>query len=83
MPKRTMEQLTESMLYLLMAYRTGPLCGIDAAEWIARQGKLEKKLYKVPEEIDDAIAVVKLAAMGIKIDTLTEAQREYLSGWQV
>ena len=53
------------------------------AEWIARQGKLEKKLYKVPEEIDDAIAVVKLAAMGIKIDTLTEAQREYLSGWQV
>ena len=53
------------------------------AEWIARQGRLEKKLYKVPEEIDDAIAVVKLAAMGIKIDTLTEAQREYLSGWQV
>ncbi len=36
MPKKTMEQLTESMLYLLMAYRTGPLCGIDAAEWIAR-----------------------------------------------
>ena len=53
------------------------------AEWIARQGRLEKKLYKVPEEIDDAIAVVKLAAMGITIDTLTEAQREYLSGWQV
>jgi adenosylhomocysteinase len=53
------------------------------AEWIANKGRLEKKLYKVPEEIDDAIAVVKLAAMGIKIDTLTEAQREYLGGWQV
>ncbi len=53
------------------------------AEWIARHPGLEKKLYKVPEEIDDAIAVVKLAAMGIKIDTLTEAQKEYLSGWQV
>ena len=53
------------------------------AEWIARHPGLEKKLYKVPEEIDDQIAVVKLAAMGIKIDTLTAAQKEYLSGWQV
>ena len=35
------------------------------AEWIARHPGLEKKLYKVPEEIDDQIAVVKLAAMGM------------------
>ena len=31
MPKKSLEVLTESMFYLLMAFRAGPLCGIDAA----------------------------------------------------
>ena len=53
------------------------------AEWIARHPGLEKKLYKVPEEIDNRIARVKLAAMGLTIDTLTPAQEEYLNGWKV
>ena len=53
------------------------------AEWIARRPWLETKLYKVPAEIDDKIALVKLAAMGLKIDTLTPGQEEYLSGWKV
>ena len=53
------------------------------AEWIAKHPGLEKKLYKVPEEIDNRIARVKLAAMGLSIDTLTPAQEEYLNGWKV
>ena len=34
MPKKSMELLTESMFYVLMALQTGPMCGIDAAEFI-------------------------------------------------
>ena len=36
MPKKSMELLTESMFYVLMALQTGPMCGIDAAEFIER-----------------------------------------------
>ena len=35
MPKKAMETLTESMLYLLMAFTEGPLCGTGAAAFIA------------------------------------------------
>lgn len=44
--------------------------------------KLEKKVYVVPEEIDKEIAKLKLAAMGVKIDVLTQEQKKYLSSWQ-
>ena len=53
------------------------------AEWIAKQDKLEKKLYAVPEEIDEEIGRVKLAAMGLSIDVLTPEQDRYLHSWQV
>ena len=39
MPKKSMELLTESMFYVLMALQTGPMCGIDAAEFIERRTK--------------------------------------------
>jgi adenosylhomocysteinase len=42
---------------------------------------LEKRVYKVPEEIDREIARLKLTAMGVRIDQLTEEQRAYLSSW--
>lgn len=52
-------------------------------EWLAKHREgLEKKVYIVPDEIDDQIARVKLAAMGLTIDTLTEDQKAYLSGWE-
>lgn len=44
--------------------------------------KMENKVYSVPEEIDHEIARLKLEAMGIKIDTLTEQQVLYLNSWQ-
>ena len=46
-------------------------------------GKLENKVYKVPEKIDVRIAKLKLKSMGIKIDTLTEEQKEYLRSWEL
>ena len=52
-------------------------------EWLARhRDGLEKKVYQVPAEIDDAIGRVKLAAMGLSIDALTPEQEEYLNGWK-
>ena len=42
---------------------------------------LEKKVYPVPREIDEEIARLKLATMGVAIDTLTEEQAKYLASW--
>lgn len=42
--------------------------------------KLEAKMYNVPREIDEYVARLKLAAMGIGIDSLTDEQRQYLDG---
>ncbi len=44
--------------------------------------RFEKKVYGVPEEIDREIARLKLDAMGVKIDTLTDEQLAYLSSWE-
>ena len=37
MPKKALENLTESMFYVLMAFMNGPMCGIDAADFIERR----------------------------------------------
>jgi adenosylhomocysteinase len=42
---------------------------------------LEKKVYPVPVEIDEEIARLKLATMGVAIDQLTEEQAKYLASW--
>ncbi len=53
-----------------------------AAEYILKQGdKLEGQVYDVPDEIDREIAALKLKAMGVEIDTLTNEQSEYLNAW--
>jgi adenosylhomocysteinase len=55
-----------------------------SAEYIARQHqKLRRNVYKVPNEIDERIADLKLKSMGIKIDNLTEEQKKYLSSWEL
>ena len=39
MPRKSMESLTESMFYVLMAFKAGEMCGIDVADYIeARTG---------------------------------------------
>jgi adenosylhomocysteinase len=62
-----------------MSFANQALC----AEYIAKNAqRLEHKVYDVPLEIDTEVARLKLRAMGIAIDTLTEEQRRYLSSWE-
>ncbi len=49
---------------------------------VKNAAKLEKRVYSVPEEIDQKIAALKLSAMGVSIDTLTPQQVKYLGSWQ-
>jgi adenosylhomocysteinase len=54
-----------------------------ATEWVLKNYKtLDKKVYTLPPEVDQKIAKLKLDAIGIDIDVLTEEQRKYLSGWE-
>jgi len=62
-----------------MSFANQALC----SEYIAKSGKLQPKVYVVPKEIDEKIAELKLQAMGVKIDELTEEQKKYLSTWEM
>jgi adenosylhomocysteinase len=53
-----------------------------ASEWAAKSPQLQVRVHDVPVEIEEEVASVKLAAMGIKIDTLTAEQRKYLASWE-
>ena len=54
-----------------------------AAEYlIENEGELENQIYTLPKEIDEQVAAIKLAQMGGGLETLTEEQVAYLSGWQ-
>ena len=50
----------------------------SAAHVLHNHKKLSNKVYLMPEEINNQIAELKLETSGIQIDTLTDAQREYL-----
>lgn len=53
------------------------------AEYIVKNAaKMDKKVYILPKELDNEIAKIKLASMGVEIDELTEEQVKYLSSWQ-
>ena len=55
-----------------------------ASEYLITEGEdLERRVYRVPTALDRRIASLKLAAMGIEIDTLTEEQERYLSSWHL
>ena len=49
---------------------------------IDHTGELENRVYTIPAEVDQEIARIKLDAMGIYIDTLTEEQVAYLNSWE-
>jgi adenosylhomocysteinase len=62
-----------------MSFANQALCAVH----LARHGKtLGKRVYDVPAEIDSEVARLKLAAMGISIDTLTAEQEKYLADYQ-
>ncbi|MEX2613783.1 MAG: adenosylhomocysteinase [Gaiellaceae bacterium] len=53
-----------------------------SAEWVVANGaSLERRVYDVPKEIDEEIARLKLATMGVEIDQLTDEQARYLASW--
>ena len=88
---RTLNVLAQGRLVNLAAGNGHPAEIMDMSfavqalslEWLAKhRDSLERKVYEVPEEIDDQIGRVKLAAMGLAIDTLTPEQEEYLAGWE-
>ena len=88
---RTLNVLAEGRLVNLAAGNGHPAEIMDMSfavqalslEWLAKHaGQLEKRVYNVPDEIDDQIGRVKLAAMGLAIDTLTPEQEAYLAGWE-
>jgi adenosylhomocysteinase len=55
-----------------------------SAEYIAQTYQsLEAQVYVVPRDIDEEIGRLKLGAMGINIDTLTQEQETYLNSWDV
>ncbi|MEX0786278.1 MAG: adenosylhomocysteinase, partial [Dehalococcoidia bacterium] len=49
---------------------------------VLQENRLAPDVYDVPREIDDEIARLKLAAIGVRIDELTDEQRKYLSSWE-
>lgn len=89
--QRRVNLLAEGRLVNLSAAEGHPSSVMDmsfanqalASEWIVKNYKnLEKKVYPVPMDIDKNIALLKLKAMGIKLDVLTPEQERYLASWQ-
>ena len=87
---RRIHLLAEGRLLNLSAAEGHPASVMDmsfanqalGAEFIAREGPgLEKRVYAVPRHIDEEIAAVKLATLGVGIDTLTGEQVRYLASW--
>ena len=55
-----------------------------ALRWlIENQNSLEPRVYVLPEEIDQMVARIKIAALGGSLEELTASQREYMSGWRL
>ncbi len=52
-------------------------------EYIYRNPRLPVKVHKVPHQIDENVAKLKLKAMNIEIDELTETQKQYLRSWNL
>jgi len=61
-----------------MSFATQALC----ARWVASAKSHEVKVHEVPRDIEEEVATLKLAAMGIKIDSLSAEQKRYLTSWQ-
>ena len=88
---RTLYLLGEGRLVNLAAAEGHPASVMDMSfanqalgtEWlVANESTLEKQVHELPDSIDEEIARLKLHAMGVGIDTLTEEQQRYLTSWQ-
>jgi adenosylhomocysteinase len=91
MDGRKLHLLGEGRLINLAAAEGHPASVMDmsfanqalSTEYIAMQEqRLPVDVYDVPEDIDKEVARLKLASMGIEIDTLTDEQKKYLTSWE-
>ena len=92
--KKRIYLLAEGRLVNLAAAEGHPSSVMDmsfatqalAAEWLALstvEGRVLKPgVYEVSDEIEQTVASLKLASMGLSIDSLTPEQKKYLSSWQ-
>lgn len=62
-----------------MSFANQVLCAVYLA---GLERPLEPRVHEVPAELDREVAAMKLAAMGMAIDTLTTEQQRYLSSWR-
>ncbi|MCH8222947.1 MAG: adenosylhomocysteinase, partial [Chloroflexi bacterium] len=89
---RKINLLAEGRLVNLSAAEGHPSSVMDmsfanqalAAEYmIKNHANMEPNVYTLPKEIDHEIASIKLTAMGMGYDTLTDEQDEYLRSWEL
>lgn len=88
--QRTINLLGEGRLINLAAAEGHPAAVMDmsfanqalSVEYLCgKRGTLRPGVYPVPAEIDAEIAKLKLASLGVSIDTLTPEQQQYLASW--
>ncbi len=88
---RKIRLLAEGRLVNLAAAEGHPASVMDmsfanqalAVEFLAQNAnKLEATVLSVPSKIDQKVAELKLKALGVKIDTLTNEQKAYLTSWE-
>jgi adenosylhomocysteinase len=88
---RRLHLLGEGRLVNLAAAEGHPAAVMDmsfanqalSVEWLVRsRGDLAPGVYPVPREIDAEVARLKLQAMGVEIDELTDEQEAYLRSWE-
>ena len=82
MPRRPLENLTESMFYVLLALKTRPMCGMEIAAFLERatNGRLRigpATLYTVLSKFEEVQYIEEIAVEGRKRTyELTEAGRK-------
>jgi adenosylhomocysteinase len=88
---RRIRLLAEGRLVNLAAAEGHPAAVMDmsfanqalSVAWLAEHAEgLAITVHPVPRHIDQEVARLKLAALGMAIDTLTEEQAAYLSSWE-
>ena len=88
---RTLYLLGEGRLINLAAAEGHPSAVMDMSfanqalslEYLmANANTMENGVYVVPRDIDDEVGRLKLAALGVSIDTLSEEQEKYINSWE-
>jgi adenosylhomocysteinase len=83
--------LAEGRLINLAAAEGHPAAVMDMSfanqalglEWLlGHAAELTPTVHSIPEDIDREIARIKLGSLGVKIDSLSEAQERYAQGWE-